>query len=189
MEQVFTAQKVISEQTEAEQIEAARKDPGKFEILYKIHHPSIFRFILTRVNLPDTAADLTSQVFVKALSALPDYEYRGIPFSSWLFRIAYNQCMIYFRERKNSHYVVIDNPTIEKLMDGYRQLSDEPLPDLSGLRYALQHLKDEEVEIIEMRFFEERSFRTIGEILGITENNAKVRTYRILQKLRKHLVK
>ena len=48
-----------------------------------------------------------------------------------------------------------------------------------------QELPEDELQLIEMRFFEKRSFKEIGEILEITENNAKVKTYRILEKLKK----
>ena len=49
----------------------------------------------------------------------------------------------------------------------------------------LARLSDERLSIIEMRFFEKRSFKEIGEIMGITENNAKVKVYRTLDKLKK----
>ncbi|MGZ4055195.1 MAG: RNA polymerase sigma factor, partial [Bacteroidia bacterium] len=48
-----------------------------------------------------------------------------------------------------------------------------------------EQLPEDELQMIEMRFFEKRSFKEIGEILEITENNAKVKTYRILEKLKK----
>jgi len=55
---------------------------------------------------------------------------------------------------------------------------------LSKLPQILQRLSEDELTIIELRFFERHSFREIGDILGITEVYAKVRTYRILDKMR-----
>ena len=52
---------------------------------------------------------------------------------------------------------------------------------------ALDGLKGHELDLIEMRFFEQRSFREIAELLDMTENNAKVKTYRILERLKKKL--
>ena len=51
---------------------------------------------------------------------------------------------------------------------------------------ALGKLKEEPLQLIEMRFFERRSFKEIGEILNITENNAKVKCFRALEKLKKY---
>ncbi|MBL7885021.1 MAG: sigma-70 family RNA polymerase sigma factor, partial [Bacteroidia bacterium] len=49
----------------------------------------------------------------------------------------------------------------------------------------ISELPEDELQLIEMRFFEKRAFKEIGEILNITENNAKVKTYRIIEKLKK----
>jgi RNA polymerase sigma-70 factor, ECF subfamily len=56
--------------------------------------------------------------------------------------------------------------------------------DHEALYNALCRLSDADVELIELRFFEDRPFKEVGEILEITENNAKVRTYRVLDKLK-----
>ena len=52
-------------------------------------------------------------------------------------------------------------------------------------REEVQELEEEDMQFIEMRFFEKRAFKEIADIFGITENNAKVKTYRILEKLKK----
>jgi RNA polymerase sigma-70 factor (ECF subfamily) len=54
---------------------------------------------------------------------------------------------------------------------------------------SLDYLKEDDLEIIEMRFFEQRPFKEIADILNITESNAKVRTYRILERLKKIMMK
>ena len=54
----------------------------------------------------------------------------------------------------------------------------------SALLQAMQTLKDTDMALIEMRFFEQRSFKEIADILGITESNAKVKTYRILERMK-----
>ena len=62
---------------------------------------------------------------------------------------------------------------------------DESEKNIKQLLLTLSRLKNSQVELIEMRYFEKRSYREIGEILDITENNAKVKTFRALKKLRK----
>ena len=63
--------------------------------------------------------------------------------------------------------------------------------DTEGLRQqllaTLDTLKEGDLQLIELRFFEQRSFREVAEITGITENNAKVRTYRILERMKKKI--
>src|ERR1700731_2499139 len=68
-------------------VEAAQADPSKFDVLYELHFDRIYFFIVSRVRDRATAEDLTSEVFHKALANLPSYEWRGVPFSAWLFRI------------------------------------------------------------------------------------------------------
>ena len=65
---------------------------------------------------------------------------------------------------------------------------DKYAPYIDILKEAVTDLEEEDMQFIEMRFFEKRAFKEIAEILGITENNAKVKTYRILEKLKKILI-
>src|SRR5690348_195838 len=71
-------------------VQAAQQDPAKFGDLYEIHFERIYAFIARRVRDRDTAEDLTSEVFHKALAGLRNYESRGAPFAAWLIRIAAN---------------------------------------------------------------------------------------------------
>ncbi len=173
---------------EAKLIESAKKDPAAFKPLYTRYYPGIFRFILNRTGDRDVTADLTSQVFLKALDHLRTYEFRGLPLSSWLYRIAFTVCAGYFRNKSRTRYVIMDDPSLHRLAEAFPL--DEPdfeySPDL--IKKVFEVLKPEEIELIEMRFFEQMSFRTIGEILSITENNAKIRLYRTLDRVKKSLI-
>ena len=64
-------------------IEKAKLNPKFFAPIYEKYHNSIFRYVHKRVDEPEIANDITSCVFVKALSALNKYEFRGVPFSMW----------------------------------------------------------------------------------------------------------
>ena len=72
-------------------IAAARRDPQAFAPLYLRYHKPIFLFVLKRVQDRDLCGDLTAQVFLKSMAALPKYEGRGLPFKAWLYRIALNE--------------------------------------------------------------------------------------------------
>lgn len=171
---------------EARLIEAAKQDPADFEPLYIKYYPRIFRFILNRTGDRVVTADLTSLVFLKALDNLASYEFRGLPLSSWLFRIALTVTAQYFRNKKRTRYVILDEKSMDLLAEDFpRDEADKFSPDL--VKRVFEELQPDEIELIEMRYFEQMSFRMIGEILSITENNAKVRLYRILGRVKKTL--
>ncbi len=162
----------------------SQADPEAFRPVYEKYYKKLFLFILHRTGERETTADLTQQVFMKALTSLRKFEFRGLPFSAWLYRIAINECNDYFRKTKRARLVVLEE-TSEELF--YEELtagnSSEELH--TKLPAILQQLAPDHLQIIELRFFEGRSFKEVSEILGITENHAKVKTYRILKKMKK----
>jgi len=80
----------LSESDERVLVEAAKKDPAKFDALYEMQFERVYAFIANRVRDRATAEDLTSEVFHKALANLTKYEWRNVPFAAWLLRIAAN---------------------------------------------------------------------------------------------------
>jgi RNA polymerase sigma-70 factor (ECF subfamily) len=78
------------ESTAASLIRAAQADPGAFAPLYLQYRDRVYAYLRTRTRRPEDAADLTQQVFMQALAALPRYRSRGAPFAAWLLRIARN---------------------------------------------------------------------------------------------------
>src|SRR6187397_1636065 len=71
-------------------------DPEAFGSLFDAYHGPVYRYVAARVG-PNDAEDLAQLVFVKALEALPRYESRGVPFGGWLFRLARNAVIDFFR--------------------------------------------------------------------------------------------
>ena len=69
-------------------VERAKEHPRYFAPLYERYHEAIFRYVFKRVDEIESAYDITSCVFIKAMGSIQKYENRGVPFSSWLFRIA-----------------------------------------------------------------------------------------------------
>ena len=164
-------------------VEAAKKDPKQFEALYKKYYEQIFRYIHQRMDDKEMAFDITSQVFLKAMINLPKYKYKGVPFSSWLYRIAMSEVYQSFKDKKSTRTVNVDTSNVEDIIDEVEQ--DNTGEMRQALIEVIGDLPEIELQIIEMRYFEKRSYREIGDILGMTENNAKVRAYRIVEKLKK----
>lgn len=167
---------------EGKMLEAAKSDPRAFEPLYRRYFEGIFRFVYQRMDDVDTAKDLTQQVFIKALEKLDRYQDRGLPFSSWLYRIAFNELNQHFRENNKDRCLNLESAGVEEIMEEMNE--DRYEPYIEKLVEVMQQLGPEHQALIEMRFFEHRSFREIADILGLTENTAKVRLYRLLEKMK-----
>ncbi len=178
--------KNIEKLSETEIIVLAKKDGKYFGVLYDHYFEQIFRFCFKRLGgMEDTAGDITQQVFIKAMANLNKYEDRGLPFSSWLYRIAQNEVSMFFRKQKKNYTVPVDENRIQDLASEANLSSYMSMDDQQQLVELLNGLEDDHMDLIELRFFQEMSFKEIAAIYGITEANAKMRTYRILERLGK----
>lgn len=174
-------------QDEWAEIQAAQKNPALFRPLYDRYYEQIFHFIFKRTQDEGLCADLTSQVFLKAMHKLKGYTFQGVPFSAWLFRIASNEVAQHYRRVSKNRVVSIEERSLGNM---FEEMEED---DLAGLREvlipSLEELRENDLAILEMRFFEQRPFKEIADILEITESNAKVRTYRVLERLKKIMLK
>src|SRR5437660_1306430 len=81
-------------------VEAAKLDRAKFAELYERHVDGIYSYLRVRANHEQDAADLTQQVFLQALAALPRYQSGKTPFAAWLYRIARNTAINHARRSR-----------------------------------------------------------------------------------------
>ncbi len=163
-------------------IVAAQNNPARFAPLYDKYHRQIFLFIFKKVKNEDIAGDITSTVFLKALLNIKKFKFQGFPLSSWLYRIASNETNMYFRKSKKTNEVEIMESDVIELMTEMKEGIDVDRQEM--LIAALNNLPLELTELIELRYFEKMSFKRIGEIKGISEGNAKIRVYRVIEKLK-----
>ncbi len=167
---------------EKELIIAARSNPARFAPLYEHWYKPVFLFVFKRINDKEITADLTSQVFMKALYALKDYQFTGAPFSAWLFRVAFNEVNMYFRAKNKNQSIPLDENDLRKLTEEAGE--EETEENFIMLADALGELPDDQSQLIELRFFEKHSFLDMAHILGLTEAAAKMKVYRVLEKLK-----
>ena len=173
---------------EKDQIAKACNDPSGFEVLYKKYYKKILLFVYQRVNTKDDALDVTSQVFLKALINIRRYTFKGVPFSAWLYRIALNELNLMFRKNKLTRALNVEMDNIGDIAEELELAVEEKEIYFEKLTNALAELAADDLTIIEMRFFDEMPFDEIGDILHITGNNAKVKVYRIIDKLKKSVL-
>ena len=177
----------IEIQEEALVIEKAKKNSAEFELLYNKYFDRIYVFIYNRTADKDLSGDLTQQVFLKALYNIKSYKFKGLPFSAWLYRIALNEINQFFRKSKKMQTFSIDEKCFANIVESVEEENFDEKHQI--LIESLNKLPKESVNLIQLRFFENYSFKEIGVILGITENNAKVKIYRVLDKIKSFIRK
>jgi RNA polymerase sigma-70 factor (ECF subfamily) len=171
--------------SDSEIVALAKNDQVYFGELYERYFEQIFRFVFKRLGGKENeAGDITQQTFMKAMANLGKYEDRGLAFSSWLYRIAQNEVNMYFRKSKGNYTIEIEERKLKDLWNEaeINYMSEEDQEQLVDL---LNNLDQEHLDLLELRFFQEMSFKEIADIYSITEPNAKMRVYRILEKLNK----
>jgi RNA polymerase sigma-70 factor (ECF subfamily) len=163
-------------------VEAAQADLAKFDVLYELHFDRVYFFIVSRVHDRTIAEDLASEVFHKALANLSNYQWRGTPFSAWLFRIASNAIVDHFkrsdRERQADE---LEHPLAQP------DLSSTDLDFIERQVHffrLVEQLPEIQRRVVSERFVEERSIREIARRLSKTEGAIKQLQFRALQTLR-----
>ncbi|MBS1487998.1 MAG: sigma-70 family RNA polymerase sigma factor [Bacteroidetes bacterium] len=167
---------------EYEVINRSKKDPSAFGAVYEKYFDRIFRFIYNQIDNEELTADLCSQTFLSALNNLSKFEYRGLPFSAWLYRIAANEVNKHYRKTRKQKIFSLEEVRLRELFVQQEDYSEEQIKQLLQL---MQELPTDMLEVLQLRFFEDKDFKEIAFILEITESGAKMRTYRALDKLRK----
>lgn len=165
-------------------IAAAKKDVRAFAGLYDKYFERIYIFIFKRVQDEAVAGDVCQDAMLKAMHNIQKYEDRGYPFSAWLYRIASNEVNLYFRKQKKMVTVEVEDRHVKEVMMEIKIGDTEEVSDQDKLMMMMSNLKPEHAEIIELRFFMQYSFKEIAEFYAISEANAKMRLYRILDKIK-----
>jgi len=160
---------------------ASQGDTGAFGKLYDTYLDTVYRYVYYKVGAQAEAEDLTSQVFVKAWEAMPRYQWREIPFSHWLMRLARNAVIDHYRTAR------VHGELDEELV------SQDPDPQghyLLGeraryLEAAIRQLPEDQRAVIVMRFIEEMDYAEVAAIMGKSPGALRVAQYRALAALRK----
>jgi RNA polymerase sigma-70 factor (ECF subfamily) len=143
-------------------IERAKRDPREFGALYDRHFQQIYRFVYSRVREQTAAEDVTSEVFIKALKAMPRYQETGRPFAAWLYQIAVNAIADRYRTLRPSHSLddfhdlSVGGPAIEdqaaqrdEIRRIWRLVEDLPLQQRTALVLKFQEdMKIEDIAVV-----------------------------------------
>lgn len=157
-----------------------------FGKLYDRYLPPIYRFVFVKVGRKQDAEDITQQVFTSAWQNIESFEFKGFPFSSWIYRIASNAVIDYYRTYKG-------NASIDAVPEEYfsEDAGNEAKVDLaiamSTVRVALARLEQDQQNVLLMKFVNDLSNKEIAEALGKTEGAVRVIQHRALKQLKTHI--
>ena len=161
-------------------IEAAQNDPSRFAELYEENFGKVWAFVIRRVRDRSIAQDVTSEVFHQALANMKKFEWRGVPFAAWLYRIAANAIADHFaRTAREQSGDVVSTAAPHEIEDIERRAS---------LFRFVDRLPGDQRRVLVMRFGEERSIREIASAIGRSEGAVKQLQWRGLQTLRAKMV-
>jgi RNA polymerase sigma-70 factor, ECF subfamily len=164
-------------------IEAAQRDPARFAELYDDNFERVYAFVARRVYIRADAEDLTAEVFHQALAKLGQFEWRGVPFVAWLYRIASNAIADRWKRAAREQGT--------QLADDPPDVSSGANPEESERRARMfclvAELPDDQRRVIQMRFAEEKGIREIAQTMKRTAGAIKQLQFRALTTLRAQL--
>jgi RNA polymerase sigma-70 factor (ECF subfamily) len=153
-------------------------DPIALAMVYDSYAKDIYRYLYSRVGNVADAEELTAQTFMAVIESLPRYRHRGY-FSAWIFQIARNKAIDFFRKQR---WELIDLPYDAAYTDEVTEqiIKGQAYEHLSKL---LKNLKEDEQELIRLRFTAELSYVEIARLLGRKEDSVRKSIHRILERL------
>jgi len=160
----------------------AMDDVKHFEKLYNRYFLPIFKYIFNRVRSEEKTAEITSDVFAKAINNIKKYKDKQVPFVAWLYGIARNEMLQHFRKQNKEVVVFVEEDKLRYFSEELDAVNKELLFLL--MKKVMSMLPPEDVEIIELKYFQQLSHKEIGEILVISEENARIKCFRVIKKLK-----
>jgi len=178
----------VREETDAELIALAKKDPAAFGVLYERYVAQIYRYLYYRTSNQQDAEDLTARTFYRALKSLPRYQDRGLPFAAWLYRIAHNAVANWLRDCSRKPVVALDAAGGAISFEREPHEAVEERENREELLQIVRYLPPERQELLILKFVEGMSNAEIGAVMGRTEGAIKSLYHRTLVALRQRMV-
>jgi RNA polymerase sigma factor (sigma-70 family) len=155
-----------------------------FGRLYEQYLPRIFRYVNYRVGDRTTAEDLTSDIFNKALTSFTKYESRKATFSTWIFSIARNTLIDYYRRRSREQQIQQEAQPDLLVSSTSPEEEASCSEEIRKLQDCLSRLNPNEQELISLKFSGEMTNREISQVTGLSESNVGTILCRAVRKLR-----
>ena len=162
---------------------AQKHDEEAFSQLYEANFNKVYRYLVLRIGAGEEAEDITQQVFINALQSISSYQWKGAPFTAWLYRIAHNQMVDYLRRRDRRITVPIDDLDLKADDDPVR--TTENVMDMEMFQRASQNLTESQREVISLRFSSDLPIAEVARIMGKSPGAVKALQHSAVASLRK----
>ena len=178
-----------------ELVRKAKSGDGRaYEILMEQYHDAVFNIVYRMVRNKQEAEDLTQETFIKAYNSINLFN-EEYAFSTWLFKIATNHCIDFFRKRKLKTYSMDEPVQYKEDEIKHEYASDDPTMEHRMIdseksrliREAINKLPEKYRMAIILRHHEEKSYDEIAQILNLPLGTVKARIFRAREMLKKHL--
>jgi RNA polymerase sigma-70 factor (ECF subfamily) len=163
-------------------IERAKRDPREFGALYDRHFQQIYRFVYSRVREQTAAEDVTSEVFIKALRAMPRYQDTGRPFAAWLYQISVNAIADRYRTLRPTHAL----EDFHDLSVGGPAIEEEAAQrdEIRRIWRLVEELPLQQRTALVLKFQEDMKIEDIAVAMGKTPGAVKLLIHRGVSRLR-----
>jgi RNA polymerase sigma-70 factor (ECF subfamily) len=165
---------------------AQKNDAGAFTEIYEAYFDKIYRYVTLKIGDRTEAEDMTQQVFLKALESISSFKWQGAPFSAWLYRIAHNQIVDYFRRQNKRPDTLRDDAVV--VSESNPQKTTEQRINMEQVMAATQQLTEAQREVISLRFTSEMSTAEVAKIMGKSQGAVKALQHSAIVALRKNLL-
>jgi RNA polymerase sigma-70 factor (ECF subfamily) len=164
-------------------VEEAQRDPAAVTRLYRMHASAIHGYVLRRVGNSHDADDVTAEVFLSMVRALPRFRWRGVPFRAWLYRLATNEVNRWVKGRRRAAIRQVNDQTFDRAAVD----DTEADADVEYIQTALLSLPPRWQSALSLYYLEDMSVSEIAQVLGCREGTVKSRLSRGRESLRKLL--
>lgn len=163
--------------------QAQKGNKEAFSFLYNHYLPGIYRYIFFKVSKQEEAEDITHEVFLSAWQNVKGYKYKGLPFSSWLYQIARNAVIDFYRTSKKTVQIEMVNEEFIKIQSRDPEILNAEM-ELEKIKKTIALLKPEYQNVLIMRFIEELPHNEVATALGKSEGAVRLIQHRALKELK-----
>ena len=164
---------------------AKQRDQVALTQLYEENFDRIYRYIVLKIGDRTEAEDMTQQVFLNAIQSISSYKWKGMPFSSWLYRIAHNQVVDHLRKKSKRITVPLDE-SLPARADDPGHTAEQKI-EIEEIIDATRGLTPAQQEVISLRFGGELSVAEVARAMGRSEGAVKALQHSAIAALRKAL--
>jgi len=158
-------------------------DSEAWAAIYLHHYRKIHAYLCHRVGNPDVAEDMASSVFLRAVEQIHTFDYRGIPLTTWLYRIAHNLAVDYVRRVSRVKWEPLEDSIADNGASPER--AAEISLDVSELREAMKDLTEDQRQVITLKFFLDLSDAEVAKVIDKREGAVRALQHRALVSLRR----